>query len=125
VLVSGGSRRRAFQGAKWLDGTDTKNAGSFKLFTEPKLREVVLNRLTAQFASIGLCRSEPTVRLCLACGKIRARARKALADHFAKNDWQLFDEKWLRGRLQAMVEGGYENQVSAVVAKLILRGVVD
>ena len=34
-------------------------------------------------------------------------------------------EAWLRERLQPMAQRGYENQVSAVVAKLLLRGRVE
>jgi hypothetical protein len=37
----------------------------------------------------------------------------------------LWDEKWLKEKLQLMSERGYENEVSAVVAKLLLRGKVE
>jgi len=36
--------------------------------------------------------------------------------------WEIGDEKWLKDKLQLMSERGYENQVSAVVAKVLLRG---
>jgi hypothetical protein len=41
---------------------------------------------------------------------------------FQERDWDLWDEPWLRERLAKMATLGYENQVSAVVAKLLLRG---
>jgi len=41
---------------------------------------------------------------------------------FAKRGWELLDEDWLRQRLRVMSESGYENQVSAVMAKLLLTG---
>jgi hypothetical protein len=50
-------------GAKWLDGANAKAAGRYKLFSKPKLREVVLNRLSAQFSKDGLCRPDPKIRL--------------------------------------------------------------
>ena len=34
----------------------------------------------------------------------------------------MWDEAWLKKRLHIMSERGYENQTSAVVAKLLLRG---
>jgi len=112
-------------GVKWLDPAGAKAAGRFKLFSKPKLREVVLNRLSLQFSEQGLCRPEPKVRLCLACGKIRKGARERLTQHFKENDWELLDEKWLQDSLKRMAEGGYENQVSAVVAKLLLHGTAE
>jgi hypothetical protein len=32
------------------------------------------------------------------------------------------DSRWLRDQLKSLAAGSYENQVSAVVAKLLLRG---
>lgn len=101
-------------------------ASRYKLFNEPELRRVVFNRLCRQFVDSGACRESPTVRLGLACGKITSDAdRHALRAHFEAEGWDLYDETWLRVRLARMAEGGYENQVSAVVAKLLLRGQVS
>jgi hypothetical protein len=61
-----------------------------------------------------------------ACGKIRSDTdRVAIRTHFEAQGWDLWDEPWLRERLQRMAQQGYENQVSAVVAKLLLRGKVE
>lgn len=51
--------------------------------------------------------------------------RSAIRSHFEAQGWDLWDEPWLRQHLQRMADQGYENQVSAVVAKLLLRGKVD
>ena len=48
-----------------------------------------------------------------------------IREHFAKKGWELWDEPWLRERLQRMSDQSYENQVSAVVAKPLLRGKVE
>lgn len=48
-------------------------------------------------------------------------ARAALDRYFKEHDWELFDQRWLRERLTQMSKGGYENQVTAVVAKRLLR----
>jgi hypothetical protein len=111
-------------GADWIGSSESAN-GRFKLFSASKLREVVLNRLSAQFVEAGLCRPDPSIRLCLACGKIRKGAREALAHHFKERGWELLDEGWFTSHLRKMADSGYENQVSAVVAKLILRGAVE
>ena len=98
------------------------HAERFKLFNDPKLRRVVFNRLRLQFATSGACRGAPKVKLALAAGKIRnEKDREAIRSHFQRNDWELWDEHWLHERLQHLAEQGYENQVSAVVAKLLLR----
>ena len=66
------------------------------------------------------------VKLCLACGRIASTAdREGLRKHFADRGWELWDENWLKEKLRMMSERGYENQVSAVVSKLLLRGKVE
>jgi hypothetical protein len=75
---------------------------------------------------VGACREAPQVRLSLACGKIKNEADRAkIRAHFEGQGWELWDETWLRERLRHMADRGYENQVSAVVAKLLIRGKVD
>jgi hypothetical protein len=97
----------------------------YKLFNDANLRGVVFNRLRLQLAECGACRPDANVRLSLACGKVRDRDRDWLRQHFKAQGWELWDEPWLRERLKLMSERGYENQVSAVVAKLLLRGKVE
>ena len=62
------------------------------------------------------------LRLGLVCGHTKKSARDELKKHFKAKGWDLYDEEWLRGKIKEMADGGYENQVSAVVAKLLLRG---
>ena len=116
-LDSRGVALRAF------DGNDQKFAERFKLFSDDKnLQDVVFNRLRLQLSESGLCPHDAKMQLCLACGRIASdKDREGLHKHFASKNWQLWDEKWLKERLQRMSKMGYENQVSAVVAKLLLR----
>jgi hypothetical protein len=91
-----------------------------------QLRTVVFERLRLQFTESGACRPSAEIKLCLACGRIASDADRAgLHKHFAEKGWGLWDEPWLRERLGRMSDQGYENQVSAVVAKLLLRGRVE
>jgi hypothetical protein len=65
-------------------------------------------------------------QLCLACGRIATHAdRNGLRRHFDEKGWELWDEPWLRERPKCMSGRSYENQVSAVVAKLLLREKVE
>ncbi|MGF6428357.1 hypothetical protein [Bradyrhizobium elkanii] len=106
-----------------FDGTNEKAAGRFKLFNKSNVREVVFNRLRTQLTESGSCIANPSVALCLACGRIASESdRQMIKAHFAEQGWQLWDEYWLRDRLKDMAAGGYENQISAVVSKLLLRG---
>jgi hypothetical protein len=100
----------------------SKNATRYKLFNDATLRETVFGRVGLQFVTMGFCRPNPKIKLCLACGKINERGRLAIEERFKKEGWELWDETWLRTRLHLMSERGYENQTSAVVAKLLLRG---
>jgi hypothetical protein len=109
-----------------LDGSDEKLAERFKLFGDDQLRNVVFNRLRLQFAESGACRANAVVKLCLACGRVATDTDRAgLHNLFAEKGWELWDELWLREHLTRMSDQGYENQVSAVVAKLLLRGKVE
>jgi hypothetical protein len=98
-------------------------ANRFKLFDDATLRGVVLERLRRQLFESGLVGENPSIRLVLACGKIvREKDRQLLREHFEQNDWELWDEKWLKDGLRAMSQRGYENSTVAVVAKLLLKG---
>jgi hypothetical protein len=105
-----------------FDGTSEGSAKRFKLFVDSHLRKVIFGRLCKQFTKSGACRPKPSVKLCLACGHIASDdAREKLKKHFAKRGWELLDEGWLKHKLHDMSESGYENHVSAVVAKLLER----
>lgn len=110
-----------------FDGNNEKLAERFKLFSNDKnLQDVVFNRLRIQMTESGLCPPDVRTQLCLACGHIASnKDREGLHKHFEAKGWQLWDEKWLLERLQRLSEIGYENQVSAVVAKLLLRSKIE
>lgn len=94
----------------------------YKLFTEPKLRSVVLGRMATQLHESGACALKPKITLCLATGKIASRTdRDGMTKHFQDNGWLLFDDEWVRERLGKTANAGYENDVSYVVAKLLRR----
>lgn len=94
----------------------------FKLFVDETLRTVVLRRLVADLAETGACPPDADVRFGLAFGRIASEAdRQALTALFADRGWQLLDDHWLRKNLHRMAERAYENEVSAIVAKLLLR----
>lgn len=119
-LDSRGVALRAF------DGTDEKFGERFKLFADEQLRNVVFNRLRLQLAESGACPLNPEVKLCLVCGRIATDTDRAgLHEYFVQKGWDLWDEPWLRERLKQMSDRGYENQISAVVAKLLLRGKIE
>jgi hypothetical protein len=99
-----------------------KGAKRYKLFNDRDLREVVFARLKMQLLEAGACAADPTVRLCLAAGKIATEPdRGAIEKHFTGLGWQLWDAQWLRAALTRVADGGYDNQVAAVVAKLLIR----
>ena len=109
-----------------FDGSNGKSAERYKLFADEQLRGVVFERLRRQFVESGACAPNADVKLCLACGRIATDADRAgLHKHFAEKGWELWDEPWLRERLNHMSDRGYENQVSSVVAKLLLRGKIE
>ena len=105
-----------------FNGADKRLASRYKLFNDSNLWSVVRNRLCQQLFDAGKIRAEPKVMLALVCGKIiREKDRDLLQQHFEKNGWLLWDDRWLKQKLQDMAQGGYENSQVAVVAKLLGR----
>ena len=117
-LDSPGVRLRGF------DGSDSKAAERYKLFAYPTLYDVISNRLKIQFVTSGACPSDARIKLCLACGRIASESdRNGLHKLFKEKEWDLWDDFWLRDRLEKMADPnyGYEDQITAIVAKLLLR----
>ncbi|MCP3379441.1 hypothetical protein NLM31_03160 [Bradyrhizobium sp. CCGUVB4N] len=107
--------------AKGFDLT-APEASRYKLFNDPVLRDTVFYRLKRQLFEAGFCPDNPEIRLCLACGKIDEKSRTTIEAHFRRNRWELWDEIWLKEHLAFIAKRGYENNTSAVVSKLLLRG---
>lgn len=95
----------------------------YKLFAEEKTRQVVLNALKAQLVDSGLCRENPSVRLCLAVGKLGAKCdRDGLCKHLLQEcDGKLLDSEWINDRILALPGSQYENEVAHVAVKLYHR----
>lgn len=109
------SRGVAFKG---LD-PETGGTSRYKLFNEPKTREVVLDRLNHQLTEAGSIASDPQIILCLAAGKIVAADEAKIRNLFEENDWKLLDRKWITDGLSKLAENGYENSVASITAKLL------
>ncbi|MFO1077134.1 MAG: hypothetical protein U1E73_05350 [Planctomycetota bacterium] len=108
-------------GVKFRDG-EFDYPGRYKLFTESKTREIVLPALAQQLHTSGACLPNPRVTLCLATGRIATVTDKTnLTASFEQNGWRLFDDEWVRSRLVATADAGYQNDVAMVVAKILLR----
>ena len=103
-----------------FEGKKPKDENRYKLFFQPQLREVVLERLVEQLVKQGSCRAKPRIKLGLAAGKIYGDAAK-LASHFEAQGWELWTPSILCSELRQLGDGLYENSVAAVVAKLLLR----
>lgn len=110
------------RGVQWCELQDGHSSTRYKLFREPVLRKVVLARLAAQMTAEGRCRPNPVVRLGMIAGNLRSGDEDRLPEHFVANGWEFFGPEWLREKLSKTAASGYSNQVSAIVAKLLLRG---
>lgn len=96
-------------------------AQRYKLFTEPKLRQVILRALEAQLVKSGACRPRPKTKLGLAAGRVASGTdREALEMFFRKHGWELFDDARIRGMLHRTKDADYENDVALVATKILL-----
>ena len=102
--------------------TNSKDAGRYKLFTDPNLRKVVFSRLSTQLSERDSCKEFPELQLCHAVGKLASDDdRTTLHKHFKKNKWQLWDDLWIKDRLEQLARTGYEDEPSIITAKMLLR----
>lgn len=111
------------RGAKYIEIADKNHKlNRYKLFSDPVLRKIVMNRLARQLMNTGACVAPIKPRLCLAAGKVISDAdRDKIKKLFGRKGWKLFDEEWLKDRLLSASKAGYENEVASVVAKILLR----
>lgn len=96
-------------------------SSTYKLFRRPVLRDVVLNRLVRQSIDEGLCPPGVTVQLGMIAGKIAGSDEAKLRALFADRGWYFEGPSWLKAQIASLSTGSYENQVAAVVSKLLLR----
>ncbi len=75
-----------------------------------------------QLVEVGRCRPKPKVRLCLATGNIASEGdRTELREHFDRQGWILWDDRWVQDQLRKFADASYENLVPLVVAKILTR----
>ena len=98
-----------------------KGSTTYKLFRRPLLREIVLERLARQSVEEGLCRPGVTVQLGMVAGKIAGSDEPKLRALFVERGWFFEGPSWLKAQIKLLSTGSYENQVTAVVSKLLLR----
>ena len=103
-----------------FDGTKPAAAGRYKLFCDRTLRRTVFRRLETQLVQAGFCAKKPTIKLCLAAGKIQGD-ETWLRTHFVREGWVLMGPEEIRDALQSLRDTGYEDSVATIVSKLLLR----
>jgi hypothetical protein len=103
-----------------FDGPKAEEETRYKLFSDEVLRRVVLSRLETQLAEQGFCPFGTKATLCLAAGKIYGDPAPLRAI-FERNGWRLFESGWFVDGLRRLADESYDNSVTAVVAKLLLR----
>jgi hypothetical protein len=105
-------------------GDDETSDDRYKLFNEPVTRAVVFKRLKQKLSKgeARWCSSNVKIQLCLACGRFASENdERQIRAKFRANRWELWGPDWLRGKIKDMADESYENEVSAVVSKLLLR----
>jgi hypothetical protein len=105
-----------------LTGVDERNKERYKVFTWPDYREKVTKALVEQLENEGRVISRPVIQYCLVTGKIATETdRKKLHEHFQDRGWILYDENWVRQKLELLANKGYEDDIAVQVAKLFSR----
>jgi hypothetical protein len=108
--------------AEHLMQEDDTGKGRYKTFTWPSYRRIVTEGLVKQVVDIGLTNPNPTINYCLVAGKIATQKDREILHHFfSGKGWILYDDEWLKERLERLAQKSYENDVAIIVAKLFAR----
>lgn len=92
----------------------------FRIFTDPKFREIVSEELLCQLSKVGLIRSNPTMQYALVAGHIATESdRNELNKYFKEQGWQFYDDQWIKGKLENLRELDYENHVIVILTKIL------
>jgi hypothetical protein len=115
-LDSPGVRVESFIGKKSV------HQDRFKLFTRPKLRELITEKLLAQLRKEGLLLAKsPTVRYGVVAGKIKRGDESKLRALFTDNHWLLITPSDLAQGLREFAARGYEDDIITMVVKVLER----
>ncbi|MCH8806125.1 MAG: hypothetical protein IH986_08555 [Planctomycetes bacterium] len=102
---------------------DVKPNDRYKLFNEETLREIVFARLVAQVAESGSCRTNTSVKLCLAAGRVATdKDREEISDYFKSKGWGFYSDEWIKNELVKLSDSGYQDEVAIVATKLLTKG---
>jgi hypothetical protein len=100
---------------------EDRDKGRYKLFTNPKFREIVTRRLRSEYLKKGLIRNDTGIRYGLAAGKIHKSDEEEIRKHFSKNEWTLFTPDDIRNELRQFKDKSWEDDVVTMTVKLLLR----
>lgn len=109
------------RGVTYAEVCGDADSKTYKLFRREKMREVVLRVLSEQLVEQGLCPQGAKVQLGMIAGKISTGDEPRLAELFERQEWFFKGPAWLKAELEKLASTSYENQISSVVAKLLLR----
>lgn len=102
--------------------TETEVAdGKYKLFTAPRYRNLVFNRLQRDLVDCGLLDREVPIRLGLAAGKVKTKKDQELSQLMRDRNWFYWSPADIRRRIESLASRGYENEALYIVAKILLR----
>jgi hypothetical protein len=92
----------------------------FKVFNDPRYREVISSALIDQVTKTGLARTHPILKYCLVAGKTRSDSdKKKIAALFLDKGWVFHDIDWIRERLKRLATSRYEDDITMMLAKII------
>jgi len=130
VAYSGGENRLlALECKSFLDSSGVaineflpdSTSSRYKLFREDETRDIVLNRMKSDLIAKGFISAGCKISFGLVAAKIRPKDYDALPQYFAKRGWDLYGPNWIKSEVKRLAGSGYSNDVSAVVAKILLR----
>lgn len=107
---------------KALAGKDDVLSSRYRIFTNHEYRAFVETVLLRQAEIQGICGTKPTLKYCLATGKIATNTdREGIKSLFISKGWILYDEYWVKEGLDHFANRDYENDEAVITAKIYSR----
>jgi len=98
-----------------------KPEGRYKLFTCANYRKIVFGRLRKDLKKQGMVHGKIQMKLGLVAGNIYQDRSEEIRKHLESSGWFFWSPEDIQGKVEKLAEAGYENELSIITAKILLR----
>lgn len=104
-----------------VTGENQDAAKRYRLFTNPRFREIVTKKVQEDYLEQGLINAGTRINYALAAGNVYANDEARIQDYFQKNGWLFVSPQQIKEKIKKLAAKGWEDSLITITAKLILK----